>query len=104
MNLRVFTNVYVCVLVLMCHDRACVSVCVCVCLCECPHLCAHACVCGSSRAGRSEPCPELPTPRRVCVPQIVSLTELDPDVLESMYSLGCFRDRHKLTKDLQCEE
>ncbi|XP_042563265.1 serine/threonine-protein kinase BRSK2-like, partial [Clupea harengus] len=56
------------------------------------------------QAGRSEPCPELPTPRRVCVPQIVSLTELDPDVLESMYSLGCFRDRHKLTKDLQCEE
>ncbi|KAI2666267.1 Serine/threonine-protein kinase BRSK2 [Labeo rohita] len=29
---------------------------------------------------------------------------LDPDVLESMHSLGCFRDRVKLTRDLQCEE
>ncbi|XP_062382562.1 serine/threonine-protein kinase BRSK1 [Sardina pilchardus] len=57
------------------------------------------------QAGRNEPpCPELPAPRRVCVRRIVSLTELDPDVLESMYSLGCFRDRNKLTRDLQCEE
>uniref|UniRef100_A0A8C7V8Q5 Protein kinase domain-containing protein n=1 Tax=Oncorhynchus mykiss TaxID=8022 RepID=A0A8C7V8Q5_ONCMY len=41
---------------------------------------------------------------RVCVKRIVSLTELDPDVLDSMHSLGCFRDRGKLTQDLQCEE
>ncbi|XP_036429171.1 serine/threonine-protein kinase BRSK2 [Colossoma macropomum] len=56
------------------------------------------------QAGRNEPCPEQPAPRRVCVKRILSLTELDPDVLESMHSLGCFRDRVKLTRDLQCEE
>ncbi|KAL6474943.1 hypothetical protein MHYP_G00159830 [Metynnis hypsauchen] len=56
------------------------------------------------QAGRNEPCPEQPPPRRVCVRRILSLTELDPDVLESMHSLGCFRDRVKLTRDLQCEE
>uniref|UniRef100_A0A3P8NWJ0 Protein kinase domain-containing protein n=1 Tax=Astatotilapia calliptera TaxID=8154 RepID=A0A3P8NWJ0_ASTCA len=54
--------------------------------------------------GRNEPCPEQPPPRRVCVRRILSLTELDPDVLDSMHSLGCFRDRVKLTRDLQCEE
>ncbi|KAM9773577.1 serine/threonine-protein kinase BRSK2 isoform 3-T4 [Syngnathus typhle] len=54
--------------------------------------------------GRNEPCPEQPPPRRVCVGRILSLTELDPDVLDSMHSLGCFRDRVKLTRDLQCEE
>ncbi|KAM9457088.1 serine/threonine-protein kinase BRSK1 isoform 1-T1 [Clarias gariepinus] len=54
--------------------------------------------------GRNEPCPEQPPPRRVCVKRIVSLTDLDPDVLDSMHSLGCFRDRVKLTRDLQCEE
>uniref|UniRef100_A0A672RMH3 non-specific serine/threonine protein kinase n=1 Tax=Sinocyclocheilus grahami TaxID=75366 RepID=A0A672RMH3_SINGR len=36
--------------------------------------------------------------------RVMSLTELDPDVLDSMYSLGCFRDRVKLAQDLQCEE
>ncbi|KAM4635821.1 serine/threonine-protein kinase BRSK1 [Polymixia lowei] len=56
------------------------------------------------QGGRNEPCPEQPPPRRVCVKRIMSLTELDPDVLDSMHSLGCFRDRAKLTKDLQCEE
>uniref|UniRef100_A0A8D3E437 Protein kinase domain-containing protein n=1 Tax=Scophthalmus maximus TaxID=52904 RepID=A0A8D3E437_SCOMX len=59
--------------------------------------CAHM-------GGRNEPCPEQPPPRRVCVRRISSLTELDPDVLDSMHSLGCFRDRVKLTRDLQCEE
>ncbi|XP_065130185.1 serine/threonine-protein kinase BRSK1 isoform X1 [Paramisgurnus dabryanus] len=58
----------------------------------------------SFRGGRNEPCPEQPPPRRVCVKRILSLTDLDPDVLESMHSLGCFRDRVKLTRDLQCEE
>ncbi|TNN54293.1 Serine/threonine-protein kinase BRSK2 [Liparis tanakae] len=53
--------------------------------------------------GRNEPCPEQPPPRRVCVKQISSLTELDPDVLDSMHSLGCFRDRGKLTRDLQSD-
>uniref|UniRef100_A0A8C4HWM0 Si:dkey-16p21.7 n=1 Tax=Dicentrarchus labrax TaxID=13489 RepID=A0A8C4HWM0_DICLA len=56
------------------------------------------------QGGRNEPCPEQPPPRRVCVKRILSLTELDPDVLESMYSLGCFRDRVKLTQDLTSEE
>ncbi|XP_067285393.1 serine/threonine-protein kinase BRSK2 isoform X3 [Pseudorasbora parva] len=56
------------------------------------------------QAGRNEPCPEQPAPRRVCMGRIMSLTELDPDVLDSMYSLGCFRDRVKLAQDLQCEE
>nr|XP_015818786.2 serine/threonine-protein kinase BRSK1 isoform X1 [Nothobranchius furzeri] len=56
------------------------------------------------QGGRNEPCPEQPPPRRVCVRRISSLTELDPDVLDSMHSLGCFRDRVKLTRDLQCEE
>uniref|UniRef100_A0A3P8WCY3 Si:dkey-16p21.7 n=1 Tax=Cynoglossus semilaevis TaxID=244447 RepID=A0A3P8WCY3_CYNSE len=56
------------------------------------------------RGGRNEPCPEQPPPRRVCLKRILSLTELDPDVLESMYSLGCFRDRVKLTQDLTSEE
>ncbi|XP_053367727.1 serine/threonine-protein kinase BRSK2 isoform X2 [Clarias gariepinus] len=55
-------------------------------------------------SGCNEPRPEQPPPRRVCVRRILSLTELDPDVLESMHSLGCFRDRVKLTRDLQCEE
>ncbi|XP_038162405.1 serine/threonine-protein kinase BRSK2-like isoform X5 [Cyprinodon tularosa] len=54
--------------------------------------------------GRNEPYPEQPPPRRVCVKRILSLSELDPDVLESMYSLGCFRDRVKLTQDLTSEE
>ncbi|XP_024913534.1 serine/threonine-protein kinase BRSK1 isoform X3 [Cynoglossus semilaevis] len=55
------------------------------------------------KGGRNEPCPELPPTRRVCVKQILSLAELDPDVLDSMHSLGCFRDRVKLTQELQCE-
>ncbi|XP_041093673.1 serine/threonine-protein kinase BRSK2 [Polyodon spathula] len=54
--------------------------------------------------GRNEPAPEQPPLRRMTVPRIASLTELDPDVLDSMYSLGCFRDRGKLTRDLQSEE
>ncbi|KAK2089173.1 Serine/threonine-protein kinase brsk1 [Saguinus oedipus] len=30
--------------------------------------------------------------------------ELDPDVLESMASLGCFRDRERLHRELRSEE
>lgn len=60
--------------------------------------------CFPLRGGRNEPCPEQPPPRRVCLKRILSFKELDPDVLESMYSLGCFRDRVKLTQDLTSEE
>uniref|UniRef100_A0A3Q4B4Z0 Uncharacterized protein n=1 Tax=Mola mola TaxID=94237 RepID=A0A3Q4B4Z0_MOLML len=56
------------------------------------------------QGGHNEPCPEQPPPRRMCLKRILSLTELDPDVLESMYSLGCFRDRGKLRQDLTSEE
>ncbi|KAF3847002.1 hypothetical protein F7725_004080 [Dissostichus mawsoni] len=51
------------------------------------------------QGGRNEPCPEQPPPAG-----IASLSDLDPDVLESMFSLGCFRDRVKLTQDLTSEE
>lgn len=33
-----------------------------------------------------------------------SLEDIDPDVLDSMHSLGCFRDRNKLLQDLLSEE
>lgn len=56
------------------------------------------------QSGRYEPCPEQPPPRRVCVKRVVSVSDLDPDVLESMYSLGCFRDQAKLKQDLTSEE
>uniref|UniRef100_A0A3Q3K210 non-specific serine/threonine protein kinase n=1 Tax=Monopterus albus TaxID=43700 RepID=A0A3Q3K210_MONAL len=35
---------------------------------------------------------------------LASAEEIDPDVLESMHSLGCFRDKDKLTKDLLSED
>ncbi|XP_029540263.2 serine/threonine-protein kinase BRSK2-like [Oncorhynchus nerka] len=56
------------------------------------------------QSGRNEPCPEQPPPRHVYMGHILCLTELDPDVLDSMHSLGCFRDSGKLTCNLQCEE
>lgn len=31
---------------------------------------------------------------------LAATEELDPEVLESMHSLDCFRDKNKLTKDL----
>ncbi|CAB1339678.1 unnamed protein product, partial [Coregonus sp. 'balchen'] len=34
----------------------------------------------------------------------LSTEEIDPDVLESMHSLGCFRDKGKLTKDLLSDD
>ncbi|XP_072299642.1 serine/threonine-protein kinase BRSK2 isoform X2 [Eucyclogobius newberryi] len=55
-------------------------------------------------SGHHEPCPEQPPPRRVCVRRVVSASDLDPDVLESMYSLGCFRDQPKLKQDLTSDE
>ncbi|TWW67573.1 Serine/threonine-protein kinase BRSK2 [Takifugu flavidus] len=51
-------------------------------------------------AGKNEPEPEQPVPRKVAVRTLASAEEIDPDVLESMNSLGCFRDKDKLTSDL----
>uniref|UniRef100_A0A3B4FPW8 Serine/threonine-protein kinase BRSK2-like n=1 Tax=Pundamilia nyererei TaxID=303518 RepID=A0A3B4FPW8_9CICH len=54
--------------------------------------------------GKNEPEPEQPIPRKVAIRTLASVEEIDPDVLESMHSLGCFRDKDKLTKDLLSEE
>ncbi|KAH0626505.1 hypothetical protein JD844_001522 [Phrynosoma platyrhinos] len=61
---------------------------------------------GSNEAGvggKNEPEPEQPIPRKVAIRRIQSVSELDPDVLESMHSLGCFRDKNKLKQELQNE-
>ncbi|XP_059204113.1 serine/threonine-protein kinase BRSK2-like isoform X2 [Centropristis striata] len=55
-------------------------------------------------AGKNEPEPEQPVPRKVAIRTLAAAEEIDPDVLESMHSLGCFRDKEKLTKDLLSEE
>ncbi|XP_061819863.1 serine/threonine-protein kinase BRSK2-like isoform X2 [Nerophis lumbriciformis] len=55
-------------------------------------------------AGKNEPEPEQPVPRKVSIRKLATAEEIDPDVLESMHSLGCFRDKDKLTKDLLSEE
>ncbi|XP_026233931.1 serine/threonine-protein kinase BRSK2-like isoform X1 [Anabas testudineus] len=55
-------------------------------------------------AGKNEPEPEQPVPRKVAIRMLASAEEIDPDVLESMHSLGCFRDKDKLTKDLLSED
>ncbi|XP_053711037.1 serine/threonine-protein kinase BRSK2-like isoform X4 [Synchiropus splendidus] len=55
-------------------------------------------------AGKNEPEPEQPVPRKVAIRTLATAEEIDPDVLESMHSLGCFRDKDKLTKDLLSEE
>ncbi|KAM4593263.1 serine/threonine-protein kinase BRSK2-like isoform 6-T6 [Odontesthes bonariensis] len=55
-------------------------------------------------AGKNEPEPEQPVPRKVAIRMLALAEEIDPDVLESMHSLGCFRDKEKLTKDLLAEE
>uniref|UniRef100_G3UD52 BR serine/threonine kinase 2 n=1 Tax=Loxodonta africana TaxID=9785 RepID=G3UD52_LOXAF len=54
--------------------------------------------------GKNEPEPEQPVPRKVQIRSLPSLEDLDPDVLDSMHSLGCFRDRNKLLQDLLSEE
>uniref|UniRef100_A0A8C7PLG7 BR serine/threonine kinase 2b n=1 Tax=Oncorhynchus mykiss TaxID=8022 RepID=A0A8C7PLG7_ONCMY len=51
----------------------------------------------------NEPEPEQPVPRKVAI-RTLSTEEIDPDVLESMHSLGCFRDKGKLTKDLLSDD
>uniref|UniRef100_A0A3P9PRN7 BR serine/threonine kinase 2 n=1 Tax=Poecilia reticulata TaxID=8081 RepID=A0A3P9PRN7_POERE len=55
-------------------------------------------------AGKNEPEPEQPVPRKVSIRMLGAPEEIDPDVLESMHSLGCFRDKDKLAKDLLSEE
>ncbi|XP_058857896.1 serine/threonine-protein kinase BRSK2-like isoform X2 [Acipenser ruthenus] len=54
--------------------------------------------------GKNEPEPEQPIPRKVSIRLLPSADDIDPDVLESMHSLGCFRDKNKLMKDLLSEE
>ncbi|XP_077568897.1 serine/threonine-protein kinase BRSK2-like isoform X2 [Stigmatopora nigra] len=55
-------------------------------------------------AGKNEPEPEQPLPRKVAIRLLATAEEIDPDVLESMHSLGCFRDKDKLTKDLLSDD
>lgn len=62
------------------------------------------CVRRCCRAGKNEPEPEQPVPRKVAIRSLAAAEEIDPDVLESMHSLGCFRDKEKLSKDLLSEE
>ncbi|KAG5839031.1 hypothetical protein ANANG_G00200610 [Anguilla anguilla] len=54
--------------------------------------------------GKNEPEPEQPFPRKVAIRTLPSGEDIDPDVLESMHSLGCFRDKNKLMKDLLSED
>ncbi|OCT83883.1 hypothetical protein XELAEV_18022022mg [Xenopus laevis] len=54
--------------------------------------------------GKNEPEPEQAVPRKVQIGSLPSLEDVDPDVLDSMHSLGCFRDRNKLLQDLLSEE
>ncbi|XP_067850109.1 serine/threonine-protein kinase BRSK2 isoform X4 [Heptranchias perlo] len=54
--------------------------------------------------GKNEPEPEQPVPRKVQIRSLPSLEDIDPDVLDSMHSLGCFRDKNKLMQDLVSEE
>lgn len=57
-----------------------------------------------SRGGKNEPEPEQPVPRKVTIRSLPSADDIDPDVLDSMHSLGCFRDKNKLLKDLLSDE
>uniref|UniRef100_A0A8B9GZC9 BR serine/threonine kinase 2 n=1 Tax=Astyanax mexicanus TaxID=7994 RepID=A0A8B9GZC9_ASTMX len=45
-----------------------------------------------------------PVPRKVAIRSLPSADDIDPDVLESMHSLGCFRDKNKLMKDLLSDD
>lgn len=57
-----------------------------------------------SSGGKNEPEPEQPVPRKVTIRSLPSADDIDPDVLDSMHSLGCFRDKNKLLKDLLSDE
>lgn len=65
------------------------------------HVCCHVI---PSRGGKNEPEPEQPVPRKVTIRSLPSADDIDPDVLDSMHSLGCFRDKNKLLKDLLSDE
>ncbi|XP_059402122.1 serine/threonine-protein kinase BRSK2-like isoform X2 [Carassius carassius] len=54
--------------------------------------------------GKNEPEPEQPVPRKMAIRSVPSADDIDPDVLESMHSLGCFRDKNKLMKDLLSDD
>ncbi|XP_030621960.1 serine/threonine-protein kinase BRSK2 [Chanos chanos] len=54
--------------------------------------------------GKNEPEPEQPVPRKVSIRLLAAAEDIDPDVLESMHSLGCFRDKNKLMKDLLSDD
>uniref|UniRef100_A0A3Q1J2I6 Protein kinase domain-containing protein n=1 Tax=Anabas testudineus TaxID=64144 RepID=A0A3Q1J2I6_ANATE len=54
--------------------------------------------------GKNEPEPEQPVPRKVTIRSLPSADDMDPDVLDSMHSLGCFRDKNKLLKDLLSDD
>ncbi|XP_061532583.1 serine/threonine-protein kinase BRSK2 isoform X4 [Phycodurus eques] len=54
--------------------------------------------------GKNEPEPEQPLPRKVTTRSLPSADDVDPDVLDSMHSLGCFRDKNKLLKDLLSDD
>ncbi|XP_076853803.1 serine/threonine-protein kinase BRSK2 isoform X7 [Brachyhypopomus gauderio] len=54
--------------------------------------------------GKNEPEPEQPVLRKVAIRMLPSAEDIDPDVLESMHSLGCFRDKNKLMKDLLSDD
>jgi len=55
-------------------------------------------------AGKNEPEPEQPVLRKVTIRSLPSADDVDPDVLDSMHSLGCFRDKNKLLKDLLSDQ
>ncbi|KAL2088351.1 hypothetical protein ACEWY4_015250 [Coilia grayii] len=55
-------------------------------------------------AGKNEPEPQTPIQRKVAMRLLPAMEDIDPDVLESMNSLGCFRDKSKLINDLLAEE
>ncbi|KAM7002699.1 serine/threonine-protein kinase BRSK2 isoform 6-T6 [Tautogolabrus adspersus] len=57
-----------------------------------------------SLGGKNEPEPEQPVPRKVAIRSLPSADDIDPDVLDSMHSLGCFRDKNKLLKDLLSDD
>ncbi|XP_067830295.1 serine/threonine-protein kinase BRSK2-like [Heptranchias perlo] len=56
------------------------------------------------QGGKNEPEPEQPIARKVMIRRLQSVSDIDPDVLDSMQSLGCFRDKNKLKQDLLFEE
>uniref|UniRef100_A0A4W6EGY4 BR serine/threonine kinase 2 n=1 Tax=Lates calcarifer TaxID=8187 RepID=A0A4W6EGY4_LATCA len=57
-----------------------------------------------TKGGKNEPEPEQPVPRKVTIRSLPSADDIDPDVLDSMHSLGCFRDKNKLLKDLLSDD